>query len=63
MTRRTRTWPADREQRARIIGNWLQTEGSFGLKNDQRHAGFRIRPDRGRRRLLGATAYRRAADV
>ena len=24
-----RTWPADREQRARIIGEWLQTEGVF----------------------------------
>ena len=21
-----KTWPADREQRARIIGDWLQTE-------------------------------------
>ena len=24
-----RTWPADREQRARIIGEWLQTEARF----------------------------------
>jgi len=23
------TWPADREQRARIIGEWLQTEARF----------------------------------
>jgi hypothetical protein len=22
-------WPADREQRARIIGEWLQTEARF----------------------------------
>jgi hypothetical protein len=24
-----KTWPADREQRARIIGDWLQTEAGF----------------------------------
>ena len=24
-----KTWPADREQRARIIGAWLQTEARF----------------------------------
>ena len=24
-----RTWPADREQRARIIGEWLQPEARF----------------------------------
>ena len=24
-----KTWPADREQRARIIGDWLQTEARF----------------------------------
>jgi hypothetical protein len=24
-----KTWPADREQRARIIGEWLQTEASY----------------------------------
>ena len=24
-----RTWPTDREQRARIIGEWLQTEARF----------------------------------
>ena len=24
-----KTWPTDREQRARIIGEWLQTEASF----------------------------------
>jgi len=24
-----RTWPLDREQRARIIGEWLQTEARF----------------------------------
>ena len=24
-----RTWPQDREQRARIIGEWLQTEARF----------------------------------
>jgi hypothetical protein len=24
-----KTWPADREQRARIIGEWLQTEARF----------------------------------
>ena len=24
-----KTWPADREQRARIIGEWLQTETRF----------------------------------
>ncbi len=24
-----KTWPADREQRARIIGEWLQTEERF----------------------------------
>jgi hypothetical protein len=24
-----KTWPADREQRARIIGEWLQTEVRF----------------------------------
>jgi len=24
-----RTWPVDREQRARIIGEWLQTEARF----------------------------------
>ena len=24
-----KTWPADREQRARIIGKWLQTEARF----------------------------------
>ena len=24
-----RTWPADREQRALIIGEWLQTEARF----------------------------------
>jgi uncharacterized protein HemY len=24
-----RTWPNDREQRARIIGEWLQTEARF----------------------------------
>ena len=23
------TWPADREQRARIIGEWLQTEARY----------------------------------
>jgi len=23
------TWPADREQRARIIGDWLQTEARY----------------------------------
>ncbi len=28
-----KTWPVDREQRARIIGEWLQTEGALsGLK-------------------------------
>ena len=26
-----KTWPADREQRARIIGEWLQTEARFLL--------------------------------
>jgi hypothetical protein len=24
-----KTWPADREQRAKIIGDWLQTEVRF----------------------------------
>jgi hypothetical protein len=24
-----KTWPADRERRARIIGEWLQTEARF----------------------------------
>jgi hypothetical protein len=24
-----KTWPADRERRARIIGDWLQTEARF----------------------------------
>ncbi len=24
-----KNWPADREQRARIIGEWLQTEARF----------------------------------
>ena len=24
-----KTWPVDREQRARIIGEWLQTEARF----------------------------------
>jgi len=24
-----RTWPVDREQRTRIIGEWLQTEARF----------------------------------
>ncbi len=24
-----KSWPADREQRARIIGEWLQTEARF----------------------------------
>jgi hypothetical protein len=24
-----KNWPADREQRARIIGDWLQTEARF----------------------------------
>ena len=24
-----RTWPTDRERRARIIGEWLQTEARF----------------------------------
>ncbi len=24
-----KTWPADREQRARIIGDWLKTEARF----------------------------------
>jgi hypothetical protein len=24
-----KTWPVDREQRARIIGDWLQTETRF----------------------------------
>ena len=24
-----KTWPQDREQRARIIGEWLQTEARF----------------------------------
>lgn len=24
-----KTWPADREHRARIIGEWLQTEARF----------------------------------
>ena len=24
-----KTWPSDREQRARIIGEWLQTESRF----------------------------------
>jgi hypothetical protein len=24
-----KTWPADREVRARIIGNWLQAEAQF----------------------------------
>ena len=24
-----KTWPADRERRARIIGGWLQTEARF----------------------------------
>jgi uncharacterized protein HemY len=24
-----KTWPADREQRARIIGEWLQTEARY----------------------------------
>jgi hypothetical protein len=24
-----KTWPIDREQRARIIGEWLQTEARF----------------------------------
>jgi hypothetical protein len=24
-----KTWPSDREQRARIIGEWLQTEARF----------------------------------
>ena len=26
-----KTWPSDREQRARIIGEWLQTEARFLL--------------------------------
>jgi hypothetical protein len=25
----SKTWPNDREQRARIIGEWLQTEARF----------------------------------
>jgi hypothetical protein len=25
----SKTWPADREQRARIIGEWSQTEARF----------------------------------
>ncbi len=29
-----KTWPADREQRARIIGEWLQTEAVSGLTHD-----------------------------
>jgi hypothetical protein len=24
-----KSWPSDREQRARIIGDWLQTEARF----------------------------------
>jgi hypothetical protein len=24
-----KTWPCDREQRARVIGEWLQTEARF----------------------------------
>jgi hypothetical protein len=24
-----KTWPADRERRARVIGEWLQTEARF----------------------------------
>jgi uncharacterized protein HemY len=24
-----KTWPSDREQRARVIGEWLQTEARF----------------------------------
>jgi hypothetical protein len=24
-----KTWPADREQRARVIGEWLQTEARY----------------------------------
>jgi hypothetical protein len=31
-----KTWPADREQRARIIGEWLETESTvFGLRPAQ----------------------------
>jgi hypothetical protein len=26
-----KTWPTDREQRARIIGEWLQTEARLAL--------------------------------
>jgi hypothetical protein len=26
-----KTWPNDREQRARIIGEWLQTEMTYGI--------------------------------
>ena len=27
-----KTWPADRERRARIIGDWLQTEARFSTE-------------------------------
>jgi hypothetical protein len=33
-----KTWPADREQRARIIGEWLQTEARFQFLAQLTHA-------------------------
>ena len=33
----TKRWPSDREQRARIIGEWLQTEATLSsLMSDRR---------------------------
>jgi hypothetical protein len=34
-----KTWPGDREQRARIIGEWLQTEARF-LPNGRHRSSF-----------------------
>ena len=44
-----KTWPSDREQRARIIGEWLQSEARF-LVSDWAHAILRIRVGTGRAR-------------
>jgi hypothetical protein len=35
-----KTWPADREQGARVIGGWLKTEAQFYVKHQARSFDF-----------------------
>ena len=59
-----KTWPNDREQRARIIGEWLQTEARFlpagpDWIHEIKHDGFRItaRRDGSRVRLISRNSH------